>query len=124
MSTMTIDQSPGQTLGHTFGQTSGARSHGAVRLTRRGRLVVLLLALFAVLALGVVVAGGSVATRDAGAAESTAVVQVGPGDTLWEIASAAAGGGDIRSMIERIEKLNALDSGMLVAGQRLLVPVG
>ena len=26
-------------------------------------------------------------------------------------------------MIDRIEKLNALDSGMLVAGQQLLIPV-
>ena len=76
------------------------------------------------LALGVAVAGGSVATRDSGTPEPTAVVQVGPGDTLWEIASTAAGSdGDVRSMIERIEKLNALDSGMLVAGQKLLVPV-
>ncbi|MFC7492747.1 MULTISPECIES: LysM peptidoglycan-binding domain-containing protein [unclassified Nocardioides] len=115
MSTMTIDQ--------MFHSRPAARPRSTVRLTRRGRAVVVLLALVAVLAVGVALAGGSVATRDSGTPEPTAVVQVGPGDTLWEIASAAATDGDVRSMIERIEKLNALDSGMLVAGQRLLVPV-
>ncbi|MDF1605686.1 LysM peptidoglycan-binding domain-containing protein [Nocardioides sp. YIM 152315] len=120
MSTMTIDQM----LTHpaAYGR-SAQRRRSTVRLTRRGRVVVVLLALLAVLAVGVIVAAGSVATRDSGTPEPTAVVQVGPGDTLWEIASTAAGNGDVRSMIERIEKLNALDSGMLVAGQRLLVPV-
>ncbi|MBB3041459.1 LysM peptidoglycan-binding domain-containing protein [Nocardioides soli] len=127
MSTMTIDQTFDRTFDPTVERALRGRSghtDGGVRLTRRGRVVVVVLALFAVLALGVVVAGGSVATRDSGAPEPTAVVQVGPGDTLWEIASVAAGDGDVRSMIDRIEKLNALDSGMLVAGQRLLVPVG
>lgn len=124
MSTMTIDRTTGPMRTAVGAHPGARRPGGSVRLTRRGRVVVLLLALVAVLALGVVVAGGSVATRDSGAPEPTAVVQVGPGDTLWEIASAAAGDGDVREMVERIGKLNALDSGMLVAGQRLLVPVG
>ena len=49
-------------------------------------------------------------------------MQVGPGDTLWGIASAAADDGDVAAMMHRIEKLNALDSGMLVSGQKLLIP--
>jgi hypothetical protein len=119
MSTMTIDQ----TIDQMFHSTPATRPRSSVRLTRRGRVVVVLFALLVVLAVGVVVAASSVATRDSGTPEPTAVVQVGPGDTLWEIASAAAADGDVRSMIERIEKLNALDSGMVVAGQRLLVPI-
>lgn len=114
MSTMTFDQ--------MFHGQPSTRPRSTVRLTRRGRVVVVLFALMAVLAVGIVVAAGSVATDKGGTPEPTAVVQVGPGDTLWEIASVAAGDGDVRDMMDRIEKLNALDSGMLVSGQRLLVP--
>jgi LysM repeat protein len=95
---------------------------GAVRLTRRGRLVVLLAALGLVLAVGFVLASGSVASRDAGTPEPTRVVMVGSGDTLWDIAADLAGDGDVRSMMDEIERLNALESGMLVAGQELVVP--
>lgn len=115
MSTMTIDQ--------MFVGQPAVRRRSSVRLTRRGRVVVVLLALFALLAVGLVVAAGSVATGEAGTPEPTRVVLVGPGDTLWGIASAAADDGGTAAMMERIEDLNALDSGMLTAGQRLLVPV-
>lgn len=97
-------------------------TQGAVRLTRRGRLVVLLAALGLVLAVGFVLASGSVASRDAGTPEPTRVVMVGPGDTLWDIAADLAGDGGVRSMMDKIERLNALESGMLVAGQELVVP--
>ncbi len=100
------------------------RPTGTVRLTRRGRLVVFALALLVVLAVGFVLASGSVATDEPGTPEPTRVVLVGSGDTLWDIAAGLADDGDVRSMIARIEKLNALDSGMLVAGQRLVVPIG
>lgn len=96
---------------------------GTVRLTRRGRLVVFTLALLAVLTVGVLLASGSVATGEPGTAEPTEVVLVGSGDTLWDIAADLADDGDVRGMIDRIEKLNALDSGMVVAGQQLVVPV-
>ena len=95
---------------------------GSVRLTRRGRLVVLTLALLAVLAAGVIIASGSVATDEPGTAEPTRVVMVGTGDTLWDIAADVAPDGDVRAMIDRIERLNALDTGMVSAGQKLLVP--
>lgn len=93
-----------------------------VRLTRRGRLVVLLAALGLVLAVGFFLASGSVATRDAGTPEPTRVVMVGAGDTLWDIAADLADEGDVRSMMDRIEQLNALESGMLTVGQELRVP--
>lgn len=94
------------------------------RLTRRGRAVVLVLTLLAVLAVGVAFASGSVATSEQGAAIPTEVVVVAPGDTLWDIAAAASDGGDVRNMMDRIEQLNALDSVMLAAGDRILVPTG
>lgn len=95
-----------------------------VRLTRRGRLVVLLLSLVLVLSLGIMLAAGSVATERPGTPEPTQIVMVGTGDTLWGIASDLADDGDVRAMIQHIEDLNALDSSMLVAGQRLRVPIG
>jgi hypothetical protein len=95
-----------------------------VRLTRRGRVTVLVLGLALALAGGIFLGAGSAATERPGA-ESTRVVQVGTGDTLWEIAAAAAaatGEDDVRAMVDRIEDLNALESGMVLAGQRLRVP--
>jgi LysM domain len=96
---------------------------GQVRLTRRGRLVVLATALLAVLAVGVFLASGSVATDQPGTPEPTRVIRVDTGQTLWDIAADLADDGDVRAMVDHIEHLNALDSGMLVAGQRLVVPV-
>ncbi|WP_395695869.1 LysM peptidoglycan-binding domain-containing protein [Nocardioides sp.] len=98
-------------------------SPGSVRLTRRGRLVVLVAAVLAVLAIGFFFASGSVATDQPGTPEPTRVVQVGAGDTLWDIAAGIADDGDVRAMVDRIQDLNALDSGMVVAGQKLVVPL-
>ncbi|MDN4159970.1 LysM peptidoglycan-binding domain-containing protein [Nocardioides abyssi] len=93
-----------------------------VRLTRRGRLTVFLLALTAVLAAGLFIAAGSVATEEAGTPEPTRVVMVGTGETLWGIAADLADDGDVRATMREIERLNALDSAVLDAGQRLVVP--
>ena len=95
-----------------------------VRLTRRGRLVVFLACLFLVLGAALFLGATSVATGETGGAEQpTRVVMVGEGDTLWAIASAAAGDGEVREMMHTIKQLNALDSSMLVAGQKIFVPV-
>jgi hypothetical protein len=51
---------------------------------------------------------------------------VGSGETLWDIAAdaaAATGSDDVRAMVTRITRLNALDSGMVMSGQRIRVPV-
>ena len=103
--------------------TRTSRPSSTVRLTRRGRLVVLVAALAIAFAIGVfVTAAGSVATQQPGTPEPTRIVQVGSGDTLWGISSELADDGDVRSMMERIERLNALDGPTLQAGQRLVVP--
>ena len=117
MSTMTL--SP--TLNPTFRQARV--TPGSPRLTRRGRLVVFLAALVAVLCLGIVLGAGSVASEKPGTPEPTRVVMVGSGDTLWGIAADLADDGDVRAMVDRIERLNALDSAMVEAGQRLRVPL-
>ena len=114
MSTMTIDQ---------MMSSNPVPVRPSVRLTRRGRLVVFLGTLLIVLLLGIVWGTGSVATEQAGTPEPTRVVMVGPGDTLYDLAAEATpADGDVAAMVERIQRLNALDSGMLVAGQELRIP--
>lgn len=96
---------------------------GEVRLTRRGRLAVFLVALAFVLALGVLLGSRSIATDQAGPGEATRVVMVDEGQTLWQIAAGLSEDGEVRSMMHRIEQLNALETSMLYAGQELHVPV-
>ncbi|MDI6909979.1 LysM peptidoglycan-binding domain-containing protein [Nocardioides sp.] len=125
MSTMTIPVHPARPVRTPVVRPSVVRPaprRGSARLTRRGRLVVLAVAVLAILAVGFVLAGGSVATDESGRPEPTRVVMVGTGDTLWDIAAGLSDDGDVRAMVDRIQRLNALDSGMVVAGQRLLVP--
>jgi len=85
-------------------------------------LVVLVIALLLFLALGLVGAGLSGAAGQSGPAVPTHTVVVAPGDTLWDLASAAAKGGSIRDMEQEITDLNGLSSVVLVAGQRLRIP--
>lgn len=103
--------------------TTPAPVRSTVRLTRRGRLVVFVTSLFLVLAVAFMLAGGAVGTGSAGESAPTEIVQVAPGDTLWGIASEVATDGDVRSMMTEIERLNALESTSLSAGQKLRVPV-
>ncbi len=103
---------------------SGRSGSGRVRLTRRGQLAVVLAGLMLMLTTAFVWGGGSAATEHAGVPEATRVVTVAPGDTLWDIAADLAEDGEVRSMVDRIERLNALDSAMLQAGQRIRVPIG
>ncbi len=121
MSTMTIAPRA-MTSAVTRARTGAIPAQGQVRLTRRGRLVVFLGALLVVLLLGVYWGAGSVATEHRGTPEPTQVVMVGEGDTLWDIAAGAATDGDTGAMVERIQRLNALDSGMLTTGQKIRVP--
>src|SRR3954454_14681751 len=92
----------------------------AVRLTRRGRAVVFLVGLALALVAGFVLASGSTATEHP---ESTTVIQVGPGETLWDIAQDVAVSGHTADMVEHIKDLNGLSGGALQAGQELRVPV-
>ena len=93
-----------------------------VRLTRRGRLVVLGAGLAAALGLGVLGASLAIAGDHP---EQTRVVTVHPGQTLWDIASTTAartGSGDTRSMMSHLEAVTHLDSASLQVGQHLRVP--
>jgi len=68
---------------------------------------------------------GSVAvgTHEAGQAPATGIVMVQPGQSLWSIAPDPTDGGDVRTTMREIERLNALDTVAISAGQKLRVPV-
>jgi nucleoid-associated protein YgaU len=95
-----------------------------LRLTRRGRRLVLALALGGVLALGSLVAllvGGGTQGGLRLAGERSVVVE--PGDTVWSIAGEATGPDqDVRTVVDAIEELNDLDGSVVVPGQVLELP--
>ncbi|WP_019145446.1 LysM peptidoglycan-binding domain-containing protein [Aeromicrobium massiliense] len=100
------------------------RSHAPVRLTTRGKVVLLVVALVAMFALAVAMGSTTAATSDAGVAVETTEVTVQPGETLWQIAGAANPDGDQRETVDQIMKLNALESASgLQIGHKLAVPV-
>ena len=97
----------------------GATAPG-LRMTRRGRLVVLAVALMVVLLPG---AWRAMATAQV-EGPVTVAVTVQPGDTLWGIAAAIDPGADPRALIAEIRELNAMTQSGLVPGQVLVVPAG
>jgi hypothetical protein len=106
-------------------RTTPASQPSPVRLTRRGRVVVLLTLLSLLLvafSLGRSAhseAAGPAATQGKPAYAQTTVHQ---GETLWSVARRIAPGHDPRATVERIRELNNLDSASVRAGQLLVVP--
>lgn len=101
------------------------RPRPPARLTRRGRVLLVLIALGAMLFafwLGTWQAGIA-ATADVGGATYDRVV-LEPGDTLWKIAKRRAPGVDPRVTVHRIMEANDMSHASVYAGQRLRVPVG
>jgi hypothetical protein len=94
-----------------------------MRLTHRGRAVVVFVAVLAVVGLFGLNAGRSAAGSTATGAP-TAQVVVQPGQTLWQVASTAMPDADPREAIDRVRELNGLQSSVVHPGQALLVPVG
>ena len=116
MSTLSI--SPAFTAPRTF-----RAPQSTVRLTRRGRVVLFLAAMTLLLLSAFFLGSVAVGSETPGQAEPSKIVMVGTGDTLWGIASELNTDGDVRSTMREIERLNALDSVALSAGQKLRVPV-
>ena len=107
----------------TSGQIGQTGAHGRVRLTRRGRLAVVLTVLV------LLVVGFSMGRVSSQAADSAGVaaprtVTVAQGESLWALASRIAPQVDPRLVVAQIERLNHLAGPQVMAGQQLLVPVG
>jgi len=129
MSTLSISRrpslSPGLSPGHPRATTrSEPPAAPGVRLTRRGRVVAVLLLAVVIFGALTVLGSRSAATGEGGVPEHTRTVEVGPGDTLWGIATEVAAPGEVRETVLRIERLNSLSGPALVVGQEIAVPVG
>ena len=94
----------------------------AIRLTRRGRVVLAILA--ALVLAGLFVAGATAAQASAPAAAHAAGTRVfvQPGDTLWSIAQRTHPHADPQAIVQDIMSANHLSSSSVTVGQRLWVP--
>jgi hypothetical protein len=92
------------------------------RVFRRRRLAGLLVGV-AVVA-GIVVGLSQLASAANGPAvpERTTVVQVAPGETLWQLAERVAPGSPPQQVVERIRELNGMHGSTIHPGQPLIVP--
>jgi LysM domain len=111
------------------GRPGGSPRPGSLRLTRRGRVVLVALAAALILAAGVLLAAAGAQAANGGAAPAVAErgmtrVTVMPGQTLWSIAMRAAPASDPRVVVQRIVDDNALRSTAIQPGERLWVPEG
>ena len=105
--------------------TTSSRPAAPVRLTRRGRaMLVLLLAavLLAAFSLGRTATQAADVAVDGGAPELQQTT-VQPGESLWSVAQRIAPDNDPRDVVAQIRRLNDLRSTQLRVGQQLLLPV-
>ncbi|MCW2785563.1 MAG: LysM peptidoglycan-binding protein [Marmoricola sp.] len=94
-----------------------------VKLTQRGRVVVVLAFLAIALVVMMSLSGWATASRDGGTPEPTRTIEVQPGDTLYGIAGTIASPGHIRDMVQHIEQLNSLTGASLTVGQKIAIPL-
>lgn len=108
-------------------RTTAASHPAPVRLTRRGRVVVLLALLSLLLvafSLGRAAHSNAAARTPGTTSAPVAYTQttVHPGETLWAVARRVAPGHDPRALVQQIRELNHLDGGGVQAGQQLVLP--
>jgi len=108
-----------QLAGHAYSQRP------RLRLTRRGRAVLTVLAAIPVAAGGFLLSLGGSPAGASGEVPATAYhyVSVEPGQSLWQIARTVAPADDPRDVIAAIVRLNALEGTVVVPGEQLAIPV-
>ena len=100
---------------------TGAAGGTGLRLTRRGRAVVVAIAVMIALAAGSVAQQAS--ARTPGRAVPVTAHTVTSGETLWQIADGLAEPGqDVREVVDQLIALNELPGSGLHVGQQILVP--
>ena len=101
--------------------TSPTPSSTPVRLTRRGRIVIVLtLMLILLVAAFTLGRGSSQAAGRHHAVRHTVTVEAG--ETLWSVAARIAPHADPRLVVADISALNHLTSAVVEPGQQLVVP--
>ncbi|MDT7545206.1 MAG: hypothetical protein QOE99_1316 [Actinomycetota bacterium] len=129
--TLTRPTAPTRVTGHVFfGEpvravpaVRPARPVRRVRVTRRGRLVLVVasaLVLLLVISFGRTGSQAATATGTGPTLQQTTVQQ---GETLWAVAQRIAPKNDPREVIAQIRRINHLHSSVLRTGQQLLLPV-
>lgn len=92
-----------------------------LRLTRRGRVVLVLLAML--LLAPMVTWGATAVASSPGEPTEVRVHAVQPGETLWGFAQEVARPGeDVRHAVSRLQELNEMSTGTLRVGELLLLP--
>lgn len=95
---------------------------GGLRLTRRGRVVVILIVALVVAAVGLV--GQRAVAGAPGGPLEVRLHTVAPGESLWQYARVLADGRqDVREVVADLRELNELDSGDLQVGQVVVLPL-
>lgn len=105
------------------GHTPASRAP-RLRLTKRGRAVLLFLAAtpLVIAALFFALNGGGAHASLEGSDAAFSYVTVGSGESLWQVAQQIAPNADPRDVIEQIMQLNQLDSADVYAGAQLAIP--
>lgn len=97
--------------------STAAAVSAPVRLTKRGRAVVVLVVM------GLLLVGGFLLGQSTSQASTRPhKVTVEAGETLWSVASRVDPNADPRVVVAKIQALNHLATPGVVVGQQLLVP--
>ena len=100
---------------------SSPANSSPIRLTRRGRIVITLVMMTALVVAGFTLGRGSSQAADRHHA-SRHTVTVEAGDTLWSVAARVAPHDDPRAVVAEIQDLNGLASAVVRPGEQLVVP--
>ncbi|MCG2620326.1 LysM peptidoglycan-binding domain-containing protein [Arthrobacter sp. I2-34] len=114
-----------RTLGPSLSRRSQSSPAPRLRLTRRGRLVLVVLPLMVAAAALMLLAGAFTAPAKAAgtlSAPETVKITVGAGQTLWDIATLVAPERHPQEVIAEIAQLNSLEGSVVHAGQQVFVP--
>ncbi|AEG44033.1 LysM peptidoglycan-binding domain-containing protein [Isoptericola variabilis] len=105
----------------TTSEAYGFLGLGGLRLTPRGRAVVLALAALVSAAFGL--AGTQAVASAPPVPVEVRAHTVAPGETLWHLArGTAAAGEDLRDVVAELKALNGMRTSEVEAGQVVLVP--
>lgn len=116
-------QQPGSTHRGTPDVGAPAVGSSRLRLTRRGRVVVLAVLVALMLAAFTVGRSGeSRASTDRATRAAQGTTTVHAGESLWAVAHRVNPGHDPRALVQAIRDLNHLSTATVQAGQQLLLP--